>query len=97
MIFEVKPDSTILNAVKLMLRKGIGRVILGAGAAPYAIFTERDLLNRILFKHVNIEERVSGHCSYPLVTARLGVGARDAGKIMLKNKIKSLLSTTTVK
>ena len=53
-------------------------------------YSQRDLLNSVLSEDVDIEERVGAYCRYPVVTAKLGIGAKDAGKIMLKNKIKRL-------
>ncbi len=89
-IFTLRPSSTILAAAKLMFKKGIGSVLATANGPPYALFTERDLLNKVLDKHVDIEERVGAYCTHPLVTARLGIGARDAAKIMSDHSIKRL-------
>jgi CBS domain-containing protein len=89
-IFTVKPENTILAAAKMMLKKGIGSVVVTANGSPYAIFTERDLLNRVLGEHIDIEERVGAYCTYPMVTAKLGIGAKDAAKIMFSRKIKRL-------
>jgi signal-transduction protein with cAMP-binding, CBS, and nucleotidyltransferase domain len=74
----------------MMLKKGIGSVVVSANGSPYAIFTERDLLNRVLGEHVDIEDKVGSHCTHPVVTARLGIGAKDAAKIMFSRKIKRL-------
>lgn len=89
-IITLRPDSSILNAVKIMLKKGIGSVVVSANGPPYAIFTERDLLNKVLGKNVDIEEKVGGYCTSPVITAKLGISAREAGKLMLKHKIKRL-------
>jgi CBS domain-containing protein len=89
-IFTLRPGSTILAAAKMMLKKGIGSVIVTANGSPYAIFTERDLLNRVLGEHVDIEDKVGTYCTHPVVTARLGIGAKDAAKIMFLHKIKRL-------
>lgn len=89
-IFTLKPGSTILAAAKMMLKKGIGSVVVTANGSPYAIFTERDLLNRVLGAHVDIEEKVGAYCTHPLVTANVGIGAKEAAKIMFSHKIKRL-------
>jgi CBS domain-containing protein len=89
-IYAVRPDNTILAAAKMMLKKGIGSVVVTANGSPYAIFTERDLLNRVLGEHVDIEEKVGAYCTRPVVTAKLGIGAKDAAKIMFSHKIKRL-------
>jgi CBS domain-containing protein len=89
-IFKLKPGNTILAAAKIMFKKGIGSVIVTANGAPYAIFTERDLLNRVLGEHVDIEDKVGAYCTHPVVTAKLGIGAKDAAKVMFSHKIKRL-------
>ena len=89
-IFALKPGNTILASAKLMLKKGIGSVVVSANASPYAIFTERDLLKRVLGEHVDIEDKVGSYCTRPVLTARLGIGAKDAAKIMFSRKIKRL-------
>ncbi len=89
-IVTLQPDSTILSAVKTMLKKGIGSVVISVNGPPYAMFTERDLLNRILGENVDRLEKVGGYCTTPVITAKLGIGAKEAGKLMLRHRIKRL-------
>lgn len=89
-IYAVRPDSTILGAAKMMLKKGIGSVVVTMNGSPYGIFTERDLLNRVLAEHVDIEDRVGAFSTSPVVSSKLGIRAKGAGKIMLSRKIKRL-------
>lgn len=94
-VFTVHPDSTILDAVKAMLKKRIGSVIVTAGdkgrrKSPSGIFTERDLLVKVLAQKIDLLERVGSYSSYPMVTAKTGIGAKDAAQIMSSNKIKRL-------
>lgn len=89
-IFTVRPDSTILGATKVMLKKGIGSVVISANGSPYTIFTERDLLNKVLGEHVDIEDKVGAYCTLPIVSTEIGIGAKDAAKIMSSHKIKRL-------
>jgi CBS domain-containing protein len=89
-VFAVTPDSTVLSAVKLMIKKGIGSVVVGVDSQPRAIFTERDVLNKVVGEHADIEERVGAFCSYPVLTGKLGISAKEAGKLMIKHKIKRL-------
>ena len=89
-VYTIRPDNTVLSAVKMMLRKGIGSVVVSANGKPTAIFTERDLLNRVLGAQADIEDKVGSYCTYPVRTAKLGIGAKEAAKIMLAHKIKRL-------
>ncbi len=54
-IITVHPNNTILNAAKLMFKKRIGSVIVTADGSPYGIFTERDLLNKVIGQGVDID------------------------------------------
>lgn len=81
---------TILDAVKVMNRRRIGSVIvLADNGFHVGIFTERDLL-KILSKGGSLDERVAGHCSPFMVTAQIGIRAREAADIMAANRIKRL-------
>jgi signal-transduction protein with cAMP-binding, CBS, and nucleotidyltransferase domain len=57
---------------------------------PYGIFTERDLLTRILLKNIDLESKVGRHCSTPLIMAPISTRANEAAKIMTSSKIKRL-------
>jgi len=89
-IFTLKPGNTILAASKMMLRRGIGSVLVTSNGSPYSIFTERDLLNRVLGHDVDIEEKIGPYSTRPVVTAPYGIRASDAAKLMFANKIKRL-------
>lgn len=89
-IFTLGPGSTILAAAKMMLKKGIGSVVVTTNGPPYSIFTERDLLNRVLGEHVDIEEKLGAYCTHQVTTAKLRIGAKDAAKLMFSHKIKRL-------
>ena len=89
-VYTIRPDNTVLGAVKMMLKKGIGSLVVSANGKPMAIFTERDLLNRVLGVHADIEDKVGSYSTYPVKTAKIGIGAREAAKIMLAHKIKRL-------
>lgn len=89
-IITIHPNSTILNTTKLMLKKRIGSVIVTANGSPYGIFTERDLLNKVMEKGIDVDEKVGQYCSFPVVTAKIGIGANEAGRLMFAHKIKRL-------
>lgn len=89
-IITVHPNNTILNAAKLMFKKRIGSVIVTADGSPYGIFTERDLLNKVIGQRVDIDEKVGQYCSSSVVTAKVGIRASEAGRLMFAHKIKRL-------
>lgn len=89
-VITIHPNNTILNAAKLMFKKRIGSVIVTSDGSPYGIFTERDLLNEVIGHDVDIDEKVGQYCSIPVVTADVGIGANEAGRLMFAHKIKRL-------
>ena len=90
-IITVHPNNTILNAAKIMHKKRIGSVLVTADGHPYGIFTERDLLNKVIGRIVDIDEKVGQHCTFPVVTGEfVGIGANEAGRLMFAHKIKRL-------
>ena len=90
-IITVHPNNTILNAAKLMLKKRIGSVLVTADGHPYGIFTERDLLNKVIGQLVDIGENVGQHCTFPVVTGDfVGFGANNAGRLMFAHNLKRL-------
>jgi CBS domain-containing protein len=56
----------------------------------YGIFTERDLLTKVLSRDISLNEKVKGYCSVELITADIGTLAAEAAKTMLISKIKRL-------
>jgi dodecin len=95
-IFDVQFNDTILGAVKLMDSENIGSVIVNDKNStnkrkkPYGIFTERDLLTKILLKNIDLDAKVGDYSSTPLITAPIETHANDAAKIMASNNIKRL-------
>lgn len=95
-IIDVQFSDSILGAIKLMSSKSIGSVIVNDKNSsnktkePYGIFTERDLLNKILLKSIDLETKVGPHCSTPLITAPIYIHSTEAAKLMATNNIKRL-------
>ena len=50
-VLVIDSDSTVLEAAELMARANVGSVIIREGGSPVGIFTERDLLRRIVAQH----------------------------------------------
>ncbi len=88
---------TILGAAKMMLKKSIGSVVVTQNGSPYGIFTERDLLSRVLTEHADIEENVAAFSTIPVVSSKLGIRAKTSGKIMNSHEIKRLPLTKGAK
>lgn len=91
-IFDIEYDTSIPVAIKMLYEKGIGSIIVNKNEKPYGIFTERDLLTKVLSKGLKLEEekKVGDFCSRPLITAQRSIRANEAANIMFANNIKRL-------
>jgi CBS domain-containing protein len=73
-------------------------VINEQSGIPFGIFTERDLLIKVLSKQARIEgELLANYCTSPLIVAHIGVNARDAANIMAVSHVKRLPLTKNEK
>ena len=82
-------DDTILDAVKIMHDKRIGSVIID-NMEGYGIFTERDLLVHVLANEVDLNGKLGGYASSPMVVTYAGIKANKAASIMAAENIKRL-------
>ena len=89
-IFEIPFEDSIFAPVKILYEKRVGSVIVIKDEKPYGIFTERDLLTKVISKGVKLSERVGDSCSSPLITAQSGIRAGEATNIMSINSMKRL-------
>ena len=97
-------NDSIYSAINIMYDRNIGSVIVVEDIKEdtsmvdvdkrkrklHGIFTERDLLTKVLSKDVSLNERVKDYCSTEMLTADMGVSATVAANIMLISKIKRL-------
>ena len=84
-------EKTLLEDVaKIMAEKNVGSVIVTRQEKPFGIFTERDLLTRILCKDKTLVEHVGNVCSQSLITAPIGISVHEAAEIMTEKHIKRL-------
>jgi len=103
-------NDSIHTAIKIMYDRNIGSVIVVEDIKEdtsvvdvdkrkrklHGIFTERDLLTKVLSKDVSLNERVKDYCSTEMLTADMDVSATVAANIMLISKIKRLPLVTEV-
>ncbi len=86
----VHANTDVALVIKKMDQERIGSVIVGRNNDVLGIFTERDLLKKVLAPRLNLASPVIGFISKPLITAELGIDGREASDIMVKNNIKRL-------
>ena len=83
-------ETLLMDVAKIMAEKNVGSVIVTRKGEPFGIFTERDLLTRILCKDKTLIEHVGNVCSPSLITAPIGISVHEAAEIMIEKHIKRL-------
>ena len=89
-VVTVAPETPMDFVLNRMEERKIGSVIVSEDDQWTGIFTERDLLRRILARRRGLDTPVSEVASKPLVTASPGVLGREAAGIMSLHGFKRL-------
>ena len=89
-VVTVLPETPMDVVVKLMDEMKIGSVILAEDGQWNAIFTERDLLKKVLAPRRRLDTQVRDVASRPLVTAEPSVLGREAAGLMALHGFKRL-------
>ncbi|HKT21666.1 MAG TPA: CBS domain-containing protein, partial [Nitrososphaerales archaeon] len=76
------PETPIDVVVRLMDEKKIGSVLMAEDGKWTGIFTERDLVKRILAKRRSMDTPIAEVATTPLVTAEPGIFGREAAGTM---------------
>ncbi len=80
----------VSEVCKLMGEKKIGCVLVTKEGKPYGIFTERDLLSKVLMEG-SLDEEVGKYCSTPLIVVTPDYDIVESARIMAEMKIKRLV------
>lgn len=89
-VYGCSYHDSIFKAAKIMYSKKVGSVLISKDEKYQGIFTERDLLTKVLERDINPKDRLEDHSSFPLVTAKFGIRGNEAAEIMAVHKIKRL-------
>ena len=89
-VVTVLPETPMDVVVRLMDERKIGSVVVEAEGRWNAIFTERDLLKRVLAPGRRLGTPVIEVASKPLVSAEPGILGREAAGIMERHGFKRL-------
>jgi len=83
---------SVADACKLMGAKRIGSVLLSNRDVVQAIFTERDLISRVLSQGVEISSVTVGtHASSPIITVPPETDVKEAARIMTELRVEHLV------
>jgi IMP dehydrogenase len=86
---KCRSSDKIIDAAKKMNENGVGSVII-SDVAYYGIFTERDLLTRILSEKIDLDQTLLAYVTSPLISAQKKINAGEAAAIMAQHNFKRL-------
>lgn len=89
-VVMVDYSTKVKEVCKIMGEKRIGSVIVSKEGKPFGIFTERDLLSKVML-HGTLEDEVGKYSSSPLIVISPDYEVREAAKIMVDMKIRRLV------
>lgn len=85
-------ETSVADACKLMGEKHIGSVLISRQGMTYAIFTERDLMSKVLPHDKDLKAITVGtYGSSPLVTVAPTTDVKEAARIMAEMKVRRLV------
>jgi CBS domain-containing protein len=94
-LVSIDGERKVIDACKLMGKMHIGSVLVTLENKPYGIFTERDLLSKVVAKGLGIKKaKVKNYASHPLITVDGNYSVRECARIMSDMKIERLIVTS---
>ena len=86
----VSLDTTVRQTVEAMQRAGIGCALVRRGPALAGIFTERDLIQRVLVRHADPDSPIQAYMTPRPVTVRRSDPIASALRIMFQGHHRHL-------
>ncbi len=83
---------SVYDAVQIMDNNHIGSVVIRKNGKDVGIFTERDLLSKVIAKGKDYKtEKVGNSMTSPIITINIEANLQEASDIMMKKKIRRLI------
>lgn len=90
-VITVAPSDSVTDAADIMVKKGIGSVVVTQDDKPVGIICERDLLEKVISSDLKPSEvNAENIMAEPLITIDPAADMLDAVRIMVKNEIGHL-------
>jgi CBS domain-containing protein len=88
---EISPGVKVMEAVHQMVRAQVGAIAVTAGGQIVGIFTERDLMKRVVYERRDPEATLLGEVmTTPVVTVSDETSVAEAARIMRARHIRHL-------
>jgi CBS domain-containing protein len=90
-VIAVRPSDTVLHAATLMNERGIGGLLVLNDGEPVGIFTERDVLRRIVARGLDPASTLVGDAmSAPVTIARPELTTEECAALMTERRLRHL-------
>lgn len=90
-VIVTTPDATVLEAARLMAEDDVGSIIVREGEEVVGIFTERDLLHRVVAVKKDPETvLIREVMSTPVASCRLEDTVEHCARVFAESKIRHL-------
>jgi CBS domain-containing protein len=91
-VHKIRPEGTVLEALRTMLEKDVGCLVVSGVGGPIGMVTEKDILRKVTARSrdpgkVQVREVMSS----PLISTSMDTSVGDAAKKMIESKIKRLV------
>jgi CBS domain-containing protein len=88
---SVARDATVMAAIRLMFQKRVGAAIVLERGRPAGIFTERDVMAKVVLNKLNPETTpVSEVMTSPVIPIHVDATVGDALRVMIDRHIRHL-------
>jgi len=85
--FYIKPDDSLINAIKVMNKYGKGVVVVVEDNKPVGIITERDIV-RFFYERVDLSGRAIDYATKPVISINKSRTLLHTLIIMVENNIR---------
>lgn len=90
-VVTIVPDDSVLTAAKLMNQRGIGGVVVVEDDEVVGVFTERDVLRRVVAERRDPAKTVIRDVmTSPVITCRPGAGLDECRALMTDKRVRHL-------
>jgi len=90
-VYNISPDASVTDAVRMMNDRGVGALLVVADDRPVGMFTERDVLRRVVDAgREPSSTKVADVMTRELVTVRPGTTVQEAMGIVTEKRCRHL-------
>ncbi|MEZ4416648.1 MAG: CBS domain-containing protein [Gemmatimonadota bacterium] len=90
-VFTISADATLHDAIRTLVQRNIGSLMVVAGGQICGIITERDILRRAAIAPAGLrEDKVRDTMTGQLLTAGMDDGMHEAMDLMTRHRVRHL-------